>query len=126
MKYLAFIVLGLGVLLNSCKEENPSDPSVVITKISPNNHQVYNWNDTAYFNITFLDNSQIKSTSLRLYLATGQDLLQISFKPNSKTAVIDTFIVMNDSSYTFVNFDIIAEDDAGNISSKSSHIHLKL
>lgn len=126
MKYLAFIVLGLGVLLNSCKEENPSDPSVVITKISPFNHQVYNWNDTAFFQISFSDNSQIKSTSLRLYLATGKDLLNYSAKPNSKIAVIDTFIIMNDSSYTFVNFDILAEDDAGNTSSKSSHIHLKL
>ena len=126
MKYLAFIVLGLGVLLNSCKEENPSDPSVVITKISPNNHQVYNWNDTAFFNITFSDNSQIKSTSLRIYLATGKNLLQISDKPNSKTAVIDTFIIMNDSSYTFVNFDIIVEDDTGNTSSKSSHIHIRI
>lgn len=126
MKYLAFIVLGLGVLLNSCKEENPSDPSVVITKISPSNHQVYNWNDTAFFQISFSDNNQIKATSLRLYLATGKDLLNFSSKPNSKTAVIDTFIIMNDSSYTFVNFDILAEDDAGNTSSKSSHIHLKL
>jgi hypothetical protein len=113
-------------LLFSCEEANNNDPAVVITKIAPFNHQVYDFNDTAFFKITFSDNSLITSTSLRLYLATGKDLLNMSFKPNNKIAAIDTFLIMNDSAYTFVNFDIVAEDDAGNSSSKSSHIHIRL
>lgn len=113
-------------MLFSCEEANNNDPAVVITKISPFNHQVYDFNDTAFFKINFSDNSLITSTSLRLYLATGKDLLNMSFKPNNKMASIDTFLIMNDSAYTFVNFDIVAEDDAGNSSSKSSHIHIRL
>jgi hypothetical protein len=126
MKYLFFLIVGCSLLLFSCEEANNNDPAVVITKISPFNHQVYDFNDTAFFKITFSDNSLITSTSLRLYLATGKDLLNMSFKPNNKIASIDTFLIMNDSAYTFVNFDIVAEDDAGNSSSKSSHIHIRL
>jgi hypothetical protein len=126
MKYIFFILVGFSLLLFSCEETNNNDPAVMIAKISPSNHQVYDLNDTAFFKINFSDNSLITSTSLRLYLATGKDLLNISFKPNNKLASIDTFLIMNDSAYTFVNFDIIAEDDAGNLSSKSSHIHLGL
>ena len=126
MKYLFFLIVGCSLLLFSCKEANNNDPAVMITKISPSNHQVYEFNDTAFFKINFSDNGLITSTSLRLYLATGKDLLNMSFKPNNKMASIDTFFIMNDSAYAFVNFDIIAEDDAENISSKSSHIHLGL
>ena len=126
MKYLFFLIVGCSLLLFGCEEANNNDPAVVITKISPFNHQVFDFNDTAFFKINFSDNSLITSTSLRLYLATGKDLLNMSFKPNNKIAAIDTFLIMNDSAYTFVNFDIVAEDDTGNSSSKSSHIHIRL
>ena len=126
MNYIFYLIVGCSLLLFSCEETNNSDPAVMITKISPSNHQVYDFNDTAFFKINFSDNSLITSTSLRLYLATGKDLLTMSFKPNNKMASIDTFLIMNDSAFTFVNFDIVAEDDDGNVSSKSSHIHIRL
>ena len=97
MKYLFFLIVGCSLLLFSCGETNNNDPAVVITKISPYNHQVYDFNDTAFFKINFSDNSLITSTSLRLYLATGKDLLNMSFKPNNKMASIDTFLIMNDN-----------------------------
>jgi hypothetical protein len=132
MNYLRISILfGLfiSILIISCEDEpvEPSDKELPsITKVSPSvEHQAYEFGDTAFFRINFSDNESLAEVSLRLYLITDETMLSVIKNPNSKTSIIDTFIIMNDPRFTDLDFDIKAKDAAGNVSLLSSHIHLK-
>ncbi len=128
MKYLLLIPFSILLIQASCKDDpqpTPTDPAPIIERINPRNHQVYNFNDTAFFNLNFSDNKKLTDTKLKIYLATGETLIDLSFQPNANAFQIDTFIIMNDSAYSYVNFDISAKDEDANITSQSSHIHLR-
>lgn len=132
MKYLRISLLlfsTLSVVIFACKEKNvePSDKELpVITKIYPSvTHQAYNFGDTAYFKINFSDNNRLAAVSLRLYLETDEEILFTSKSPESNTASIDTFVVMNDLRFSDLDFTIKAVDFAGNVALQNSHIHLR-
>lgn len=132
MKYLRISLLlfsTLSVVIFACKEKNaePSDKELpVITKIYPSvTHQAYNFGDTAYFKINFSDNNRLAAVSLRLYLETDEEILFTSKSPESNTASIDTFVVMNDLRFSDLDFTIKAVDLAGNVALQNSHIHLR-
>jgi hypothetical protein len=131
MKYFklsAFLLLSISTVLIAC-DDTPVEPKdkelPVITKILPAIiHQVYNFGDTAFFKINFSDNHQLADISLRLNLATDETVLFTQQFPDSSHASIDTFIIMNDTRFSDLDFTIRAVDASGNVALQSSHIHL--
>lgn len=131
MKYFKlplFLLLSISTVLIAC-DEGPVEPKdkelPVITKILPAIiHQEYNFGDTAFFKINISDNHQLADVSLRLNLATDETVLFTQQFPDSSHASIDTFIIMNDTRFSDLDFTIRAVDASGNVALQSSHIHL--
>lgn len=132
MKHLkTSLLLGslLWLLVSACEDKpvEPMDKELpVITKLYPQiTHQAYDFGDTAFFRIKFKDNHRLEYVSLRLYLKTDESILSIRKDPASDTASIDTFVIMNDLRFSDLNFELKAQDIAGNVALQSSHIHLR-